>query len=406
MINILRQKKGLLNIAFSTLILGSLSFAMVFKLLQENQSEKYAEKDINYIIKYHNYKLFWDNLSQSERKKFINYQTFKTFVKNKYGNLKIEISNLTLTSQNNIYVQFKFIQNKEERIPQYFSSHRFVFKLNKNDKLESVGIFSINTPIIIYYKNYPPQKMNLPILMLHRVAPSYPPRSNYSSEYGYKLDYSLTLTTSVFEQELEYLKTHDYTPITLNRLYTYYYYGFPLPKKPIIITFDDGRESQFLYAFPILKKFHDVADFNIITGFVGSKISKSHKYMTWKQIKILYENGMEIESHTVTHLALGTLPVNLINYQIQISKQTLQKKLQNSVQFIAYPSGSPFRNNNIAKENILIQRLKYFGYVGGVLDDRKIIINQNLQNPFILYRLRDSNINLQGFIDLIHGNII
>ena len=406
MINILKQKKGMLNIALSALFLSSLSLAMILKLSQENQSERYIKKDINYIIKYHNYKLFWKNLSENEQKKFINYKVFKTFIKNKYGDLKIEVSNLTAKSQNTIDAKFKFITNNEERVPQYFSSHTFVFKLNKNNKLEDTGIFSIHTPIIIYYKNYPPQKMNLPILMLHRVAPSYPPRSNYSSEYGYKLDYSLTLTTNVFEQELEYLKTHNYTSITLNRLYTYYYYGFPLPKKPIIITFDDGRESQFLYAFPILKKFHDVADFNIITGFVGSEISKSHKYMTWKQIKTLYESGMEIESHTVTHLALGTLPVNLINYQIQISKQTLQEKLKNSVQFIAYPSGSPFRNNNITKENILIQRLKYFGYVGGVLDDRKIIINQNLQNPFILYRLRDSNINLQGFINLIHWNIV
>ena len=404
MINKFISQKGVISLSVLLVFLVPLSSSIIFSKINSISNIYFIENNINSVLNGKT-KYFWSNLTQSEQNKFINYSDFKEFIQSKYSPLSININKIKYITKNTLKINFSLKNsNSNIRIPQYYNTHYFTFTINKHDKFTNVGLFSLNTPIIIYYARQYNRIIKIPIMMLHRVAPQYPSRQNYSSEYAYKLDYYLTLTTEDFKLQLQYLKTHDYHTIDMNTLYNNYYYNFPLPKNPIILTFDDGRESAFQYAYPLLLKYHDIAVFNIITGFVGSK-TKTHKYMSWKQIKQMYLHGMEIESHTVTHLALGNLTLGEMNYQIIVSKSVLEKKLGNSVQFIAYPSGSPFRSNNIKKEIILSSRLKYYGYIAGLVDDNFNKDIQNLKNSYSLYRIRDSNLSLSEFIALITGNI-
>ncbi len=313
---IIKSKKGSTSILFILLSLSPLFLNIAYtKKASVIIKTNILINTIDNIIHKGNLKNTWNNLSLTEQKKFINYKDFKQFIINKYYPLDITIKNIKYRKET-YKILFQIKNNNKYHIPSFYNTHYFTFSLNKNNKLKNLGIFSPNTPIISYSKNTN-LIIKIPILMLHRVSPIYPKRNLYSSEYAYLLDYNLTLLSQSFNAQLQYLKNNHYNSITLTRLYDFYYYNLPLPQNPIIISFDDGRLSDFKYALPLLLKYHFKAEFNIITGFVGS-INKTQKYMNWKQIETLYKDGMEIESHTVTHVALGILNTAEINYQFII----------------------------------------------------------------------------------------
>jgi len=89
-------------------------------------------------------------------------------------------------------------------------------------------------------------------------------------------------------------------------------------EKVVIINFDDSFKSQFLYAKPILDKFGFKATFFEVCGWIGKyPISKK----SWQDLAALRQDGMDIESHTMTHAHLNTLSTADLNYQIHQSKQ-------------------------------------------------------------------------------------
>jgi len=86
----------------------------------------------------------------------------------------------------------------------------------------------------------------------------------------------------------------------------------------VIINFDDSFKSQFLYAKPILDKYGFKATFFEVCGWIGKyPISKK----SWQDLAALRQDGMDIESHTMTHAHLNTLSTDDLNYQIGQSKQ-------------------------------------------------------------------------------------
>jgi peptidoglycan/xylan/chitin deacetylase (PgdA/CDA1 family) len=88
--------------------------------------------------------------------------------------------------------------------------------------------------------------------------------------------------------------------------------------KVVIINFDDSFKNQFLYAKPILDKYGFKATFFEVCGWIGSfPISKK----SWQDLAALRQDGMDIESHTMTHAHLNTLSTAELNYQISQSKQ-------------------------------------------------------------------------------------
>src|SRR5260370_8062264 len=87
----------------------------------------------------------------------------------------------------------------------------------------------------------------------------------------YLVDSSETVTAAHFSQQLDYLKAHNYPTITFNQLFAALYYNGPLPRHPIILTFDDGYEDVYRFAFPILHAHGFSCMFSIITGVAGWK---------------------------------------------------------------------------------------------------------------------------------------
>lgn len=109
-----------------------------------------------------------------------------------------------------------------------------------------------------------------------------------------------------------------------------------------MINFDDGYKSQFLYAKPILDKYGFKATFFIVCG----KMETQPKWMTWQDITALKNDGMDIESHTMTHAHFDSVSAQELDYEIGYSKQCLADHGFDTTIF-AYPKGLGSDNETV-----------------------------------------------------------
>jgi peptidoglycan/xylan/chitin deacetylase (PgdA/CDA1 family) len=107
----------------------------------------------------------------------------------------------------------------------------------------------------------------------------------------------------------------------------------------ISLTFDDGWQSDFSIALPLLNKYGFNATFFIITGRVGKK-----GYLKWCQIRELLSAGMEIGSHTETHPYLTLIPTTAVHEECLRSKLELEDKIGVRVTSISIPYGEYNKN--------------------------------------------------------------
>ena len=238
------------------------------------------------------------------------------------------------------------------------------------------GPADIDAPILVP-ASPPATKLLVPIFMYHHV-------SNVQTTDA--LDYSLTVTTTDFNAQLDWLHQQGYTSIDMTELFDALYYGKALPLHPMILTFDDGYADMYTDALPALLAHHDRGVFYIITGMIGGG------YLTWSQVQILRDEGMQIASHTVHHVNIGQPPYYTSTQdELTQSKETLQKELGLPIQFFCYPSGEPFHHDSVAEQQIVLQDLYNDGYIGATLDpfsfDSTI---QDAQTPYQLTRIRVS----------------
>tara|TARA_B100000780_G_scaffold19477_1_gene12567 strand:+ start:869 stop:1546 length:678 start_codon:yes stop_codon:yes gene_type:complete len=119
-------------------------------------------------------------------------------------------------------------------------------------------------------------------------------------------------------------------------------------KKKFIITFDDGYESVFLNALPILKQLGFKAICFIVTNKIGGYNDwdeyqsnfKKMRLMNFDQINEWVHNGFRIGSHLMSHLDLSKLNNKDKINQIVNSKKFLNDIFNTKVDTFAYPFGS------------------------------------------------------------------
>ena len=99
----------------------------------------------------------------------------------------------------------------------------------------------------------PREPFYLPVLMYHQISE----KSNRLGEY--------VISPKEFEDDLKLLKELGYETITTADLIKYAESGYrKVPEKAIMITFDDGYLSDYIYAFPLLEKYEMKAVFAVV----------------------------------------------------------------------------------------------------------------------------------------------
>jgi peptidoglycan/xylan/chitin deacetylase (PgdA/CDA1 family) len=100
------------------------------------------------------------------------------------------------------------------------------------------------------------------ILMYHRVVPHEISHRIFSLS-------EIVVYQETFEKQMLFLSNH-YHVISLDDFINAKKYKKDIPPKTAVITFDDGWEDTYLYAFPVLNKFNLPATIFLTTGFIGT----------------------------------------------------------------------------------------------------------------------------------------
>lgn len=205
--------------------------------------------------------------------------------------------------------------------------------------------------------------LNVPILAYHRIGPTVAD--------------SMTVTTQVFEAQLQFLHDNGYTVIPLRALVDYRLgKAPPPPPRSVVITFDDGHRSVYEVALPLLQKYRMP-----VTLFIyPSAISNSHApyAMSWEQLGELVATGLfDVQSHTYWHPNFKQEKKRLtpaeydkiVATQLAKSRAVLEKRFGGKVDLLAWPFG--------IYDDDLLQRAKDAGYTAAFSIDGRALRDQD-----------------------------
>jgi len=200
-------------------------------------------------------------------------------------------------------------------------------------------------------------QITVPVLVYHRFGPTVAD--------------GMTVTTKVFESQLQWLKDHQFTVIPLRTLVNYLRgQGPPPPPQSVVITADDGHKTVYSDMLPLVRKY------NIpVTLFIyPSCISNPHApyAMTWEQLKDLQKTGLfDLQGHTFWHPNFKKDKKKLkpaefqkeLDKQLVTSKTILEKRFGTTVDLLAWPFG--IYNDELEKDAAKA------GYVAAFSIDRR-----------------------------------
>jgi peptidoglycan/xylan/chitin deacetylase (PgdA/CDA1 family) len=145
-----------------------------------------------------------------------------------------------------------------------------------------------------------------------------------------------------FQRQTKYLRDNRYQVVLLDDYIGYRAERSELPGNLVIITFDDGHISTYTHALPILQEYGFPAIFFVTVKNVGSS-----NCVNWQQLTEMADNGMSIQSHTMTHAFLTDLSPQEVRWELQESKSILEQQLERPVDYLSLPGG---RCNSAVKD--------------------------------------------------------
>jgi peptidoglycan/xylan/chitin deacetylase (PgdA/CDA1 family) len=166
----------------------------------------------------------------------------------------------------------------------------------------------------------------LPILCYHQIR-------NWISTDG-KMGKNYIVPIAEFKSQMKMLADSGYQTILPDQLHNYLVYGAKLPKKPIMLTFDDTKLDQYTNALPELKKYGFKGVFFIMTVSLGKP-----NYMSKAQVKELSDAGHVIGSHTYDHQNVKKYQGEDWVTQLEKPTKTLKEITGKDVKYFAYPFG-------------------------------------------------------------------
>lgn len=230
------------------------------------------------------------------------------------------------------------------------------------------------------------REKRLPVLMYHLILKN-PGNSN-----------KFIVPQSVFEEDLKYIKNHGYTTILVQDLIDYTENKKELPEKPILLTFDDGAFNNYLYAFPLAKKYEAKFVFSPIAK-EAERYTKAHdenptySHANWEKISEMSKSGLvEIQNHTYNMHSNKNSRIGCTkkrNESVEEYKQKLSEDIRKSQELISQNTGvtpTAFFYPYGAKSDCSEEILKSLGFKATFLCESKVNIIS--RNPECLFGLK------------------
>lgn len=178
--------------------------------------------------------------------------------------------------------------------------------------------------------------VSVPVLMYHEVSPSpHPAFRRY------------TVTVRAFTRQMRWLAALGYGTIDLDTLVRARQGRGALPRRPVVITFDDGFQGCADHAVPVLRAHGFTAAFYLVTGLVGAtsrwlraELGMELPLMDWGTIRALAAEGFQCGAHSVTHPRLPGLDPSRRRAELVDARKRLEDELERPVLHLAYPYGA------------------------------------------------------------------
>jgi peptidoglycan/xylan/chitin deacetylase (PgdA/CDA1 family) len=157
----------------------------------------------------------------------------------------------------------------------------------------------------------------------------------------------LSVAPEVFRRQMVILRERGFHGIGLGHLLSGWQGRRDLPRRPVVLTFDDGFRSVLEEAVPVLTELGFSATIFVVAGYCGGTNDWPSQppalprlpLLSWADLRALGAAGLEIGAHGLTHAPLTHLSAREAGREIVGSKAILEEKLGRPVVTFAYPYG-------------------------------------------------------------------
>jgi peptidoglycan/xylan/chitin deacetylase (PgdA/CDA1 family) len=182
----------------------------------------------------------------------------------------------------------------------------------------------------------------VPILMYHVINP--PPA-------GAKFP-GLYVPGEQFSEQMDALAAAGFHAVTMDQMLANWTRGTSLPAKPVVLSFDNGYQSQLTNAAPVLRRHGWVGVENIqLTGLPPSQGGLSSA-----QVAQLVADGWELDTQGISHADLIAISPSALHEQVFAAREQLQRRYHVPVSWFCYPSGH--------YDQAVVEAVKAAGFVG------------------------------------------
>ena len=160
----------------------------------------------------------------------------------------------------------------------------------------------------------------VPILELHVIgdpAPGAPDTGLYDS-------------AASFRRQVAWLRSHGYHAVTLDELLREWRSAgwLALPRRPVVLTFDDGYPGDVRVALPVLRAAGWPAVLNLQIGNLAPA-----------RVRRLIDAGWEIDVHTFTHPDLTGVGAARLRREVSDARRWIRGVFDVPADFFCYPFG-------------------------------------------------------------------
>lgn len=202
----------------------------------------------------------------------------------------------------------------------------------------------------------PENSSGVPILLYHHMLTD----ADKNTDHWRGND--ITIATSEFKRHMKMLKDNGYNVATMDEVVAYVRGEILLPKKSIVLCFDDGYKSNTYYAAPILREFGFKATvFSIMSFFDGQYQDRydvsSLQHITRKDLAA-YTDVLDQQCHTwANHNHLSQQSYN------QVYNDLMQSQSCEKYKYFAYPYGD--------YNDTVIKAVKAAGFLAAVTTEAR-----------------------------------
>jgi peptidoglycan/xylan/chitin deacetylase (PgdA/CDA1 family) len=171
---------------------------------------------------------------------------------------------------------------------------------------------------------------------------------------------------------MAWLDGHGYTAITLDDVWAAWHSHAALPRRPIVITFDDGYRSHSTTALPILRARGWPAVLHL-------DLSNLPKWwgISPRQVRTLVAAGWELDAHSLTHADLTALSGAALRREVAGSRAEIRRRFGVPANFFCYPAGR--------FDSEAVDAVRAAGYLGATTTEFGL---GRRSEPFTLDRVR------------------